>query len=63
MAKIELPVLAGQCLDHLLIVSEVHLRHVLTASIQYYNSDPRQRVAVFAPYGSRAMRLRWPRRA
>ncbi len=26
-----------ECLDHLLIVSEAHLRHVLTVYIQYYN--------------------------
>ena len=26
-----------ECLDHLLIVSEAHLRHVLTAYIAHYN--------------------------
>jgi putative transposase len=26
-----------ECLDHLLIVSEAHLRHVLTAYVAYYN--------------------------
>lgn len=26
-----------ECLDHLLIVSEAHLRHVLTVYVQYYN--------------------------
>jgi putative transposase len=26
-----------ECLDHLLIVSEAHLRHVLTTYIEYYN--------------------------
>ena len=26
-----------ECLDHLLIVSEAHLRHVLAAYVAYYN--------------------------
>ena len=26
-----------ECLDHLLIVSEAHLRHVLSACVAYYN--------------------------
>ena len=55
----------AECLDHLLVLGEAHLRRVLTAYADYYNHarphqglDQRTPVAPAAPPGSGAVRRR-----